>query len=163
MANRTLNFEAGNGNWYRPSNHEGKLHITPEDTHYLLKWCSTFSIKDSCWWWDVNLLHYLTTQSGSLEGMSGVLGFDMQSQVPKRMNIEHWTINNGFINVLRDAFKNVLADFARSHWFSVKGRGGYPPIPSRKKSAKNGYFWPKNANFSPFWPIFLEFFLGIFR
>ena len=29
--------------------------------------------------------------------------------------------------------------------------GGYSPIPLRKKSAKkNGYFWPKNADFSPF-------------
>ena len=29
---------------------------------------------------------------------------------------------------------------------------GYPPILLRKKSAENSYFWPKNANFSPFRP-----------
>ena len=44
-----------------------------------------------------------------------------------------------------------------------EGGGRCPPIPLRKKSAKNSYFRPKNANFSPFWPIFLEFFLAIFR
>ena len=32
----------------------------------------------------------------------------------------------------------------------LRGGGDYPPIPLRKKSAKNGYFWPKNANLSPF-------------
>ena len=50
-----------------------------------------------------------------------------------------------------------------AQWLSVKGGGEYPPIPLRKKSAKNSYFWPKNAYFSPFWPIFLGKFSAIFR
>ena len=33
MANRTLNFEEGNGNWWRPFNHERELLIGPE--HWL--------------------------------------------------------------------------------------------------------------------------------
>ena len=38
MANRTLNFEAGNGNWWRPCNHERKLLIGPEHTFHWLHW-----------------------------------------------------------------------------------------------------------------------------
>ena len=41
--------------------------------------------------------------------------------------------------------------------------GGIPPNLLRKKSAKNSYFWPKNAYFSPFWPIFWGKFSAIFR
>ena len=37
MAN-TLNFEAGNGNWWRPCNYERKLLIGPEHTPYWIHW-----------------------------------------------------------------------------------------------------------------------------
>ena len=38
MANRTLNFEAGNGNWWGPRNHERKLLIGPEHTLHWIHW-----------------------------------------------------------------------------------------------------------------------------
>ena len=61
---------------------------------------------------------------------------------------------NGFQIVHdREPFKDYLADFAR------KG-GGEPPFPlsffehndsvKEKNRLKIGYFWPKNANCSPF-------------
>ena len=37
MAN-TLNFEAGNGNWWRPCNYERKLLIGPEHTLHWIHW-----------------------------------------------------------------------------------------------------------------------------
>ena len=42
--------------------------------------------------------------------------------------------------------KNLLF----SHWFSVKGGGGYPPIPLRKIPLKSSFFWSKNSIFLPF-------------
>ena len=38
MANRTLNFETGNGNWWGPRNHERKLLIGPEHTLHWIHW-----------------------------------------------------------------------------------------------------------------------------
>ena len=42
MANRILNFEAGNGNWWGPRNHERKLLIGPEHTLHLINWLLIF-------------------------------------------------------------------------------------------------------------------------
>ena len=47
-------------------------------------------------------------------------------------------------NLVREAVKNYLANF-----FLLKV-GEYLTIPLRKKCAKSSYFWPKNANLSPF-------------
>ena len=52
-------------------------------------------------------------------------------------------------------FKIIVSTFKgtcqkRFSGFCPLRGGGYPPIPLRKKPAKNSYFWPKNANFSPF-------------
>ena len=38
MAKRSLNFEAGNGNWWGPRNHERKLLIGPEHTLHWIHW-----------------------------------------------------------------------------------------------------------------------------
>ena len=38
MADRTLSFEAGNGNWWGPRNHEKKLLIGPEHTLRWIHW-----------------------------------------------------------------------------------------------------------------------------
>ena len=47
MANRTLNFEAGNGNWWRRCNHKRKVLIGSEHTFHWLHWhtSSSFSGK----------------------------------------------------------------------------------------------------------------------
>ena len=66
------------------------------------------------------------------------------------------------VEAMLGLFQNYLVDFS-VEWggppfppsffgqndFPLRG-GEYPPIPLRKKSAKNVYFWPKNAYFSPF-------------
>ena len=57
---------------------------------------------------------------------------------------------------VREAFKNVLADF----W-----GGDYPPIPLRKKSAKKQLYLAKNSIFgqkTPFLAFFDRFFKDIF-
>ena len=38
MANRTLYFEAGNGNWWGPRSHERKLLIGPKHTLHWIHW-----------------------------------------------------------------------------------------------------------------------------
>ena len=43
MANGTLNFGLGNGNWLRPCNHERKLLIGPEHTFHWLQWRTSCS------------------------------------------------------------------------------------------------------------------------
>ena len=43
IANGTLNFGSGNGNWLRPSNHERKLLIGPEHTFHWLQWRTSCS------------------------------------------------------------------------------------------------------------------------
>ena len=66
-----------------------------------------------------------------------------------------------FDAILREPFKNVFGPktpilalfdpFLRKIFGDFLLMGGvYPPTSLRKKSAKNGYFWPKNADFSPF-------------
>ena len=56
-----------------------------------------------------------------------------------RIYCEKWLFGGGGIPPLS-------AKLFWAQWLSVKG-GGYPPISLRKKSAKNSYFWPKNAYF----------------
>ena len=43
MEDRTLNSEAGNGNWWRPCNNENKLLIGPEHTLHWLQWHTSCS------------------------------------------------------------------------------------------------------------------------
>ena len=67
MANRTLNFEAGNGNWWRRCNHKRKVLIGSEHTFHWLHWhtsCS-FSGKNG-WklWGNYAILVSLITDSG---------------------------------------------------------------------------------------------------
>ena len=67
MANRTLNFEAGNGNWWWRCNHKRKALIGSEHTFHWLHWhtsCS-FSGKNG-WklWGNYAILVSLITDSG---------------------------------------------------------------------------------------------------
>ena len=67
MANRTLNFEAGNGNWWRRCNHKRNVLIGSEHTFHWLHWhtsCS-FSGKNG-WklWGNYAILVSLITDSG---------------------------------------------------------------------------------------------------
>ena len=75
MAKRTLNFRAGNGNWWRPCNHKRKLFIGPEHTlHWIHRRISCSFVGKYSWKrWKVvqfGLLFWYCT----LEGTSGVLG-----------------------------------------------------------------------------------------
>ena len=47
--------------------------------------------------------------------------------------------------LLRGGYPPFPLSFFEHNVFPLRG-GVYPPIPLRKKSAKNGYIWPKNAN-----------------
>ena len=50
MANRTLNFEAGNGNWWGPRNHERKLLIGPEHALHWIHWHISCSCVEKYGW-----------------------------------------------------------------------------------------------------------------
>ena len=50
MATRTLNFKAGNGNWWRPYNHEKKLLIGPAHTFHWLHWHTSCSFSGRNGW-----------------------------------------------------------------------------------------------------------------
>ena len=50
MANRTLNVEAGNGNWWRPCNNENKLLIGPEHTLHWKHYCISCSFVGKYGW-----------------------------------------------------------------------------------------------------------------
>ena len=49
MANRTLNFEAGNGNWWRRCNHKRKVLIGSEHTFHWLHWHTSCSFSGKKW------------------------------------------------------------------------------------------------------------------
>ena len=50
MANRTLNFEAGNGNWWRRCNHKRKLLIGSEHTFHWIHWHTSCSLAGKIGW-----------------------------------------------------------------------------------------------------------------
>ena len=50
MANRTLNFEAGNGNWWRRCNHKRKVLIGSEHTFHWLHWHTSCSFSGKNGW-----------------------------------------------------------------------------------------------------------------
>ena len=68
MANRTLNFEAGNGNWWGPRNHERKLLIGPERTLHWIHWRISCSCVGKYGWKTVesrcNLVWFLIAYFG---------------------------------------------------------------------------------------------------
>ena len=45
-----INFEAGNGNWWRPCNHERKLLIGPEHNFHWLHWRTSCSLIGKYGW-----------------------------------------------------------------------------------------------------------------
>ena len=68
MANKTLNFEAGNGKWWQPFNHERKLLIGPEHTLHWIHWRISCSFKRKYGWKTVDsyviCFDFLITHSG---------------------------------------------------------------------------------------------------
>ena len=59
------------------------------------------------------------------------------------------SLKNGSKRAKISVFWPNIAAFQRI--FSLAGHPPSDPLsPLSKKFAKNGYFWPKNANFSPF-------------
>ena len=84
MANRTLNFEAGNWNWWLPCNYERKLLIGPEHTLHWIHWHISCTFFRKIWFKTVEsyaiwfgLFWYCT-----LEGTSGVLYLKLVLQQP---------------------------------------------------------------------------------
>ena len=110
--------------------------------HWLWRWWK---------WWQCRWWRTLVYIPGTLPGSKIQAGCPQVASIRGHLCQDEDVNDNADGIFVREPVKNYSADFPL--------KGEVPPIFAKGKSAKNP---SKNANFSPFWPIFVVTFLAIF-